>query len=388
MEYPTLFTCGASLFTDEAQLDFEPTAIHECGHHFVYGIIANDEVEEAWLDEGFNTWADSEAQIRRYGKRRESTEYSGLHYPGVTPFPAASTSLFGELLAGRGVGLPFTEFRFRPLRASGFVEYWRDQPALAIVRAHTDPRWHDRNVYVGEPPIEALGAGFEYRSRESYRVNSYYKPAVVLRSLPAVLGEDGDARFVRGMRRYADAMRFRHATTADFEREFAAGADADLGWYFDATFRGTGTVDFRIEVAERSAPQPMGFFQAAPGEPFEHRAPAADEAREHELDVTVSRVGALSLPVDVRWEFEDGTSETVRWTREEQAASPWKRFTRRGAKRCVSAAVDPDRGCFLDQDLSNNQWFRAKDEVAPWRWTERAFSRALHALHFQGGMGG
>ena len=104
--------------------------------------------------------------------------------------------------------------------------------------------------------------------------------------------------------------------------------------------------------------------------------------------ITASRVGSLCAPVDVRWTFGDGTTETVRWTRKEQLASPWKRWVRRGPKHLSSAAIDPDRGYFLDRDLSNNRWFRRKDVVAPLRWTERAFSRALHVLHFQGGIGG
>jgi hypothetical protein len=390
MEYPLLFTCGSNLFTDERLLDFEPTVIHECGHQFFHGILANNEFEEAWLDEGLNSWADSEAQMMRYGRRRESTAYSGLRFPAVSPFPVTSDSLLGGLLGARAIGVPFVDFRFEPLRDSGFVDFWRDQPALTFVRTHTDPRWSDRNRYVAEPPIEALGASWNYRSRESYRANSYFKPAVMLRSLPAVLGQDGEARFLRGLRRYADAMRFQHATGADFEREFSAGAEADLGWYFDALLRGTGTVDWAVTVSERPAPRPIGFFQPAPGAAFEHRDGSRDPAAagEFELDVLVTRQGSLCLPVDVRWTFEDGSSETVRWTREEQEASPWKRFVRTHPLKCTRVAVDPDHGYFLDQDLSNNRWYAERDRVAPWRWAERAFSRAVHALHFQGGLGG
>ncbi|HTF89349.1 MAG TPA: M1 family metallopeptidase [Planctomycetota bacterium] len=392
MEYPTLFTCGSSLFVPEDSQTFENVAVHECGHQFVYGVIANNEFEEAWLDEGFNSWADSEALLRRYGPRMANTEYSGLHYPGVTIFPIGGGGALGDMIAGRALDVPFTGFKFQPLRASGFVDYWRDQPSLAFVSSYADQRWADRSDYLRDPAGDPLSASWRYKNGETYKIGAYVKPAVVLRSLPAVLGPDGDARLLRGMRRYADALRFRHASTVDFVREFNAGAGEDVSWYFDETFGGTGTVDWKIEVSEQRVADPMGFAQDDVGGPFEFqdrlekREPQSEP--ENRLDILVSRTGELCLPVDVRWTFEDKTSETVRWTRDEQQKSRWKRFTRISTKKCVSAAIDPDHGYFLDLNMRDNQWFKAKDIVAPWRWTERAFSRASHWLFFQGGLGG
>ena len=37
-----------------------------------------NEYEAAWLDEGFNSYTDSEVMVRVYGKRRASTSYAGL----------------------------------------------------------------------------------------------------------------------------------------------------------------------------------------------------------------------------------------------------------------------------------------------------------------------
>ncbi len=388
MEYPTLITCGASLFVAQAQQGLEGVTVHEAGHQFLYGVVANNEFEEAWLDEGINSWADAEVLIRSYGPRVETTAYSGLHYEGVTPFPVAGGSGFANLISGRALDLPWTDFRLRPLRSSGFVDFWRDMPFLTFVESAVDQRWADRIAYLRAPATDPLGVSWSYQSRETYRVGSYMKPAVALRSVPGVLGENGDERLLRGLRRYADAMRFRHARSADFEREFSAGADADLGWYFDDLFRGTGTIDWSIEVSEREFPQPMGFFQPESAAPFAHRAKTQADDVQQELEVLVRRAGELCLPVDVRWTFDDGSSETVRWTREEQQLSRWKRFKRVGAKKCVSAAIDPERAYYLDRNLSDNQWFLKKDVVAPWRWAERAFSRASQWLHFQGGLGG
>ena len=39
----------------------EMVTVHEFGHQFWYGLVANNEFEEAWLDEGFNSYLDRAA---------------------------------------------------------------------------------------------------------------------------------------------------------------------------------------------------------------------------------------------------------------------------------------------------------------------------------------
>ncbi len=56
MEYPTLIT-GASLYLLPKGIKFtEDVTIHEFGHQYWYGVVANNETDEAWLDEGVNTF--------------------------------------------------------------------------------------------------------------------------------------------------------------------------------------------------------------------------------------------------------------------------------------------------------------------------------------------
>jgi hypothetical protein len=62
MEYPTLITCGSPLFPHPRQLAPEGVTVHEFGHQFWYGLSANNEFEESWLDEGINTYCAGRAQ--------------------------------------------------------------------------------------------------------------------------------------------------------------------------------------------------------------------------------------------------------------------------------------------------------------------------------------
>ena len=62
MEYPTLFTGGTRWLSPRGTNDPEYVVLHEAGHQFWYGMVANNEFELAWLDEGINEYSDSRVQ--------------------------------------------------------------------------------------------------------------------------------------------------------------------------------------------------------------------------------------------------------------------------------------------------------------------------------------
>jgi len=66
MEYPTLVTAwGAS--DKDPDLELERVVVHEIGHQFFYGLVATNEFEEAWLDEGFTSYAEDKVMEAEYG---------------------------------------------------------------------------------------------------------------------------------------------------------------------------------------------------------------------------------------------------------------------------------------------------------------------------------
>jgi len=66
MEYPTLVTALAAN-EENPGYELERTVIHEIGHQYWYGIIANNEFEEAWLDEAFTSYAEDKVMENAYG---------------------------------------------------------------------------------------------------------------------------------------------------------------------------------------------------------------------------------------------------------------------------------------------------------------------------------
>ncbi len=52
MEYPTLFTAGTRWLVPRPRTSPKSVTVHEAGHQFWYGIVATNEFEHAWMDEG------------------------------------------------------------------------------------------------------------------------------------------------------------------------------------------------------------------------------------------------------------------------------------------------------------------------------------------------
>jgi hypothetical protein len=81
MEYPTLVT-GWGAAEDQPDLELERVIVHEIGHQFWYGMVANNEFEEAWLDEGFTSYAEDKLMEREYGVKPNTTiEASYITHP-------------------------------------------------------------------------------------------------------------------------------------------------------------------------------------------------------------------------------------------------------------------------------------------------------------------
>ena len=388
MEYPTLFTCGTRLFATEDMHSPQSVAIHEAGHQFWYGLVGNNEFEASWLDEGINSWADAEVLWRVWGDRRSTTDFArrpidGVPLAGLPPKAAAKDALFSNVLSYPWLPASTKE------GTRGLLDLWREQPSLTYARQWADPRWADRSSYLRDPDTDPIDTvSYRYADRTSYRTNSYSRPSTALRSLAGVIG---DGPLFAGMRHFATEWRYRHPYPADFYASFQEGAGVDVQWYFDEVFRGTGTVDWSVEVEQSRRSPPVGAFQSEGGAFLEIETEAESGTEEQEpwvARIELRKHGTLALPLSLRLRFEDGSEENATWTREEQLASNWKKIERVGLKKLVSVVLDPDRRIFLDANMSDNQWFDAEDALAPWRWGERCVALYQRYFFWLAGLGG
>ena len=311
MEYPTFITLGThpvlNLPGFDKVLAAESVTVHEFGHNFFQGMIASNEFEEAWIDEGMNSFYEMVVMDGYYGHMID---------------------LFG-------------------LRSTSF-----DLSRLQL----GDGRYSDSIV---QP-------AWTYRSGGSYGLNSYSRPAVTLRHLENILGEE---TFARAMRRFFQTWRFRHPSTEDFKEIMLDEAGADLTWFLEQAFHTDRRLDYRIRTA-RSRPDkdPRGWFWDDDGQKTllgvadRHESDAEDDAEDDDNDdsddeeefyrteVVVERRGEFIHPVTIEFVFEDGESVRYEW----DGRSRWKKYVEVRQAKLVSAEVDPDHLLALDVDPLNN----------------------------------
>ncbi len=194
MEYPTLITTGASRLMSRPPLSswpwVETVTVHELAHQVFYGLLASNEAEEAWLDEGLASYVE--------------------------------VSFLAALSRDRLV------------------------PGMLAV----EHPWALQRAWLGTSgaSLELDLPSWEYPSRGAYFRASYGKAAVVLRTLEGVLGEEALAR---GLRAYVDRFRFRHPTGADLEAVLAETSGRELGWFFDQAVRGRAVPDWAVTAVHQ-----------------------------------------------------------------------------------------------------------------------------------------
>ena len=70
MEYPTITIISPA--ASEKELDV--TIAHEVGHNWFYGILASNERDHPWMDEGINSYYEKKYTEEKYGKGSQEEE--------------------------------------------------------------------------------------------------------------------------------------------------------------------------------------------------------------------------------------------------------------------------------------------------------------------------
>ena len=325
MEYPTLITAGTSWSAPRSVQRPEGVTVHETGHQFFYGVIASNEFEEAWLDEGFNTYMTDRVLQATYGDDHVELSVFGLHFP---------------------LGIDI----HHPLDTNRRYFETADWDVLA------SPSW-------------------KFRSRKSYGNLIYSKTALTLATLERLIGTPAMDRV---WRLYADRWRFRHPRSSDFIAAVRDATGQDWGWFFDRTFSSSGVVDYAVEEAVSTpAKPPHGLFEKD-GKLAEGAPSPLSRAKGYDSEVTVVRRGDVAMPVDVLLRFDAGHVYRSHWDGEAR----WTRFRVASGPRLLEAVVDPEEKILLDADRTNNGRRPEADPRAATRWTARAVFWVQNMIDF------
>jgi len=315
MEYETFFTTVGSTGMLGAATRF--VTVHEFGHGYFMGLLASNEFEEPFLDEGMNDLWD----MRSLSAERVDVQL---------PWP----------LRVLGLHLP-------PLG------YWDYERAEGTQRFQADP---------------IAANSWDRYSSGSYGL-IYSRTATAFHDLEQRLG--GDA-FARGMRLYYKRWHHRHPSTADLRDALAEGSgQADLvNAWFDEEVYANAPVDDRVVTVESKevVPEP-GIVE----EGDKHVEKTAEDAeRETEAGkgkfpwrsvVTVRRYAA-HVPQQVVVTFEDGSKKTLDFP----VAERWHRYTFIDPSKVASAQLDPSGEVLLDLNKLDDGRTREGSSSASARW--------------------
>lgn len=331
MEYPTLFTGGTHVQAPVELQSPETVTVHEAGHQFWYGLVGTNEFEEAWLDEGLNDYGEAKALELSYGPMGVGRRYFG-----------------GKESRGRQRGWPVV--------APG-VWIGRGEGAVSDLR-----RLGERDPMVRN--------SWEFENADVYTLNAYRKPALVYQTLEGLVGDETMTRILRTWtRRY----QFEHPTTKDFIATVNEVTGQDWRWFFDETFYSSGLCDYAVSVREEPKRRPTGYVDGPPGDrntptPATTLPKGMPDDGLMETVVTVRRLGAVRMPVEIVVELTDARVVRETWDGRDR----WVRFQYDGPK-LQRVSVDPDHKIAIDVDPSNNTWRREEGlaRQASWKWSAR-----------------
>lgn len=355
MEYPMLFTTSMAWFLPRFYTAPQEVTLHEFGHQYWYGIMATNEFEEPWLDEGVNSY------VTRRVLEQEHPPRPGTTADGLAAYAAARLLNEGlELKLGRltldlDQLLGFRSTPFRPVEG-GLAGYPVSPFSLDLPGMGDGGLPGSKEGYASvarDNPIVTPAWGFR---PGSYTDIVYNKTDVALETIGRVIGKEA---LDGALRDYVRRFRFTHPTGDDFFsvlREAAARArpGLDLRPCIDQLFHGTGTLDFAVDsLRSREVREPRGLLPApvAGRDPIDRRAAPPDGGpKRYETEVIVTRPGEVVLPVDLVVRFQNGEEVRETW----DARATWKRFTYEKEARAERAVIDPEGVYAIDLDRNNN----------------------------------
>ncbi len=208
MEYPTVTIIDRGMGGDL----LKRVIIHEAGHNWFYGILATNERDHAWMDEGMNTLYEQKGMQYYWG-------YD-------TTWKATRDSIrHAKIAAGE-----------KPKEYTPTVEKDKykstDEEALAY--------YFETGIHTDQA-LEQTSANF---TELNYGVDVYYKTALMMGWLEQYMGI---ANFKAGMHEYYNTWKHKHPYPEDYKACMAKHTDKNIDWFFESGLTTDNRVDFKIK---------------------------------------------------------------------------------------------------------------------------------------------
>ena len=327
MEYTTLFTSASLYVVPEFFHWPEMFTIHEFGHAYFMGILASNEFEEPWLDEGVNSFWEDRILDHYYGPDAGMIDH---------PFFKVSEESFGRM--------PYILSRNKQTVSN--AEFSWNYP------------------------------------HNTYGVMSYDKAATWLYTLMGIVGEETTNEIFR---EYYRKWAFRHPSGRDFinivnevvTRINGNKFGPDMNWFFEQTLYGTGVCDYKVN----------GFFNSRvtgytgminKGDSIQLKKSRRENDTIFNASVQLERLGEVMLPVEVLVHFDNGDQLVETW----DGKSRYKDFVYTGTRKVNWVKIDPDYKIKMDINYINNSMTDKPDRKPVRRYTNKFISFLQFFINF------
>jgi hypothetical protein len=210
MEYPMITVLGGS-----SEGSLRTVTVHEVGHNWFYGLLANNERRYPWMDESINSYYEHRVLAKMVERLKKAEKDS-------TKNKEASLNVNSEM-KNRQLSLT--------LGAKGF-DIGEDMMAkfgsYYSIGANTD---------------QALDQHSQAYTNTNYGTMIYMKGALSLEWLASYLGENV---FDRCMQTYAAQWAFKHPDPSDMQAVFEAVSGENLSWFFSDYLSRAENIDLKI----------------------------------------------------------------------------------------------------------------------------------------------
>jgi len=155
MEYPNITVIG----TSGSHQSLETVIIHEVGHNWFYGILGNNERDNAWMDEGLNTYIEIRYMEEKYPNGYESKEEKKKERGISISIPIEEKEIPVNICPVASVkvcALINAVLKRQIEKSSAFIKYWFEvlklQQKIKTIRLFKPPRPLNPLLHGNEDP--------------------------------------------------------------------------------------------------------------------------------------------------------------------------------------------------------------------------------------------
>jgi len=321
MEYPTFFTGGTYFIVPKGIPRPEGVTIHEFGHNYFYGLIGTNEFENAWMDEGMNSFLDTIVYYQAYGKPFYSDVYFGI------PFVFKKITI--------------------PIESEGISSHRRT--------------WNMDHMQRNS---------WRFMNNQSYGSNSYAKGQLMTMTLQRMMGKE---LFAEMIKEYSVRNWWKHPKPEDFFLVVNEFAGQDMSWFFNQVVYGSERLDYSIDhITNHKIKYPKGLF----GDKYVSGENSEKSKDLFRSEVLVRRLGGVKVPIEILVEFMGGEKTVEKWDGQYR----WKKFVYKTPVKIKRAVVDPEFVYVLDINRTNNSFSLKPNKLSPYKWAMNWMLWLQHAM--------